>query len=139
MTYQATPFILLGGEAKAAIAFYARALNAEIAFTQTFGEGPADPGHPVPDAAKDRVAHAVLKLGGADLFVADAFPGTAGPDGGRVQVCLTVPDAETSRRFFDALAEGGRIVMPLGKIHFSPSYGVVTDRFGVTFQIFTSR
>ncbi|MBP1893865.1 putative glyoxalase superfamily protein PhnB [Paenibacillus lactis] len=27
--------------------------------------------------------------------------------------------------------------IPLGEVHFSPAYGVVTDRYGVTFQIFT--
>jgi len=106
---------------------------------QTFGEAPEDPEHPVPDEAKDRLAHSILKIGNADLFVADSFPGQPNQSGNRAQICITTPDTRTSNRFFDALQQGGQVIMPLQKVHFSPAYGMVTDKFGVTFQIFTQR
>ncbi|UUZ81256.1 VOC family protein [Paenibacillus sp. P26] len=139
MTFQVNPFIMLDGNAKEAIRFYETSLDAKVVFTQTFGEAPEDPAHPVPDEAKDRVAHSVLKIGDAELFVADSFPGKSNSTGGPVQICITTPDTETSNRFFDALKQGGQVILPLQKIYFSPAYGVVTDPFGVTFQIFTRR
>jgi PhnB protein len=44
---------------------------------------------------------------------------------------ITVPDAATADRFFNALAEGGQVQMPLGNTFFSPRFGMVADRFGV--------
>ncbi|EGK12919.1 PhnB protein [Desmospora sp. 8437] len=139
MAFQVTPFIMLDGKAKEAIQFYETSLGAKIVFTQSYGEAPEDPEHPVPNEAKDRLAHSVLKIGDADLFVADTSPGEPNRSGNRVQICITTPDIETSNRFFDALQQGGQVIMPLQKVHFSPAYGMVTDRFGITFQIFTQR
>ncbi|MFP3381865.1 VOC family protein, partial [Bacillus sp. SIMBA_069] len=46
-------------------------------------------------------------------------------------------DVEKSKRIFDALQDGGQVHMPLQETHFSPAYGNVKDKFGITFQIFT--
>ncbi|MDU5950647.1 MAG: VOC family protein, partial [Paenibacillus macerans] len=56
--------------------------------------------------------------------------------GTQVTICLTTNDAELAKRMFEALAEGGQINMPLQETFFSPAYGSLTDKFGVTFQIF---
>lgn len=139
MTFQVTPFIMLDGNAKEAVRFYEVSLGAKVVFAQTYGEAPEDPDHPVPDEAKALLAHSILKIGDADLFVADSGPGNPNRIGDRVQICITSPDAGTSERFFDALTQGGQVIFPLQKVHFSPAYGMVTDKFGVTFQIFTRR
>ncbi|MFB9327060.1 VOC family protein [Paenibacillus aurantiacus] len=139
MTFQVTPFITLNGNAREAIQFYESALEARVVFLQTYGEGPEDPSHPLPVHAKDRVAHSVLKIGEAELFVADSISDEPNATGDRLQICITTPDAATSARFFDALLEGGQVVMPLQEIYFSPAFGVITDRFGITIQIFTPR
>ncbi|WP_438434209.1 VOC family protein [Gorillibacterium sp. sgz500922] len=139
MSMQATPFIQLDGKAAEAIRYYEKTLGAKAVFAQTFGEAPDGSGERLPEEARSRVAHSVLKLDGADLFVADAAPGQPAETGGLVQVCLTVPDAEAAKRLFDALAEEGRVLLPLQPVHFSPAYGMVTDPFGVTFQVFTRR
>jgi len=139
MTFHVTPFIMLDGNAKEAIRFYEHALGAKVVFAQTYGESPDAAEQSVPEEAKDRLAHSVLKIGDAELFVADCFPGTPNQTGDHVQICITTPDIETSNRFFDALRQRGQVNFPLQKVHFSPAYGVVTDPFGVTFQIFTRR
>jgi PhnB protein len=35
------------------------------------------------------------------------------------------------------LKQDGQVKMPLQETFFSPAYGIVTDKFGVTFQIYT--
>ncbi|MFC4102541.1 VOC family protein [Paenibacillus xanthanilyticus] len=139
MTFQVTPFITLNGTAREAIRFYESALEARVVFLQTYGEGPEDPAHPLPPHAKDRVAHSVLRIGEAELFVADSISDEPNAAGDRLQICITTPDTATSDRFFKALSEGGQVVMPLQEIYFSPAFGVLTDRFGITIQIFTPR
>jgi len=139
MTLQVTPFIMLDGKAKEAIQFYEKSLDAKVIFKQTFGEGPINPEHPLPEEAKERLAHSILKIGDAELYVADTFPGQTNQIGNRVQICITTPHIEKSNQFFEALKQEGQVIIPLKKIHFSPAYGVVTDKYGVTFQIFTRR
>jgi hypothetical protein len=34
-----------------------------------------------------------------------------------------------------ALADGGKVQMPLGKTFFSPRFGIVADRFGVAWMV----
>ncbi|WP_199621929.1 VOC family protein [Paenibacillus alkalitolerans] len=135
MTLQLIPFIMLDGNAKEAILFYEGSLDAKVAFKQTFGEGPET----VPEEAKERISHSVLKIGEAELFIADTFPDEPNQPGHRVQICITSPDMEKSKQFYDALQQGGQVITPLQEIYFSPAYGVITDKFGVTFQIFTRR
>lgn len=75
MTFQLTPYIMLDGKAKEAIRFYERAFDAQVLFMQTFGEGPENSASALSDDEKERVAHAVLKVGDTKLFVADEQPG----------------------------------------------------------------
>ena len=49
---------------------------------------------------------------------------------------LTVRDEAEAKRRFAALADGGQVQMPLAKTFFSPSFGMVADRFGVSWMIY---
>jgi len=135
MIEQLVPFIMLDGNAKEAIEFYEKSLGAKVVFKQTFGEGP----QPVSEGEKDRIAHSVLKIGEAELMVSDTLIGQAPQAGNRLNICIISSDAEQSRQLYDALRQDGQVDIPLGEIFFSPAYGMVTDKFGVTFQVFTKR
>lgn len=139
MPFKATPFILLDGQAREAIRFYEAAFDARVVLVKTCGEAPdADVGS-MSAEARNRITHSVLMFGGAELYVADCLPGEPAHAGLRVQICVTSPDVAASTRIFDTLKDGGEVVMPLAPIYFSPAYGIVRDRYGVTFQIFTER
>ena len=53
-----------------------------------------------------------------------------------ISLSLTVPDTKTAERMFAALADGGQVQMPLTKTFFSPSFGMVADRFGVSWMVY---
>ncbi|MFH5186351.1 VOC family protein [Paenibacillus sp. TAB 01] len=139
MILQLTPFIMLDGKAHEAIRFYEEALGAKVVFKQTFGEGPQNPVSPLSEEEKARVAHSVLKIGEAELMVSDSLPGASLEAGSQVNICLVTTDAAQAGQVYDALSAGGQVHIPLGEIHFSPAYGMITDRYGVTFQVFTQR
>ena len=46
----------------------------------------------------------------------------------------TANDAE-AERVFTALSEGGKVSMPLTKTFFSSRFGMVADRFGVSWMV----
>jgi PhnB protein len=137
MTLKLIPYLVMDGNAREAIDFYQKALNAEILFTQSFGEMPENPEFPLPEEAKERVSHATIKVGETELMLSDTFPGQPHKSGNQVTICITTDDGERSKQMFDALTRDGQVTMPLQKTFFSPAYGSVTDKFGVSFQIFT--
>ncbi|ERI11058.1 VOC family protein [Aneurinibacillus aneurinilyticus] len=131
------PYLVLDGNGQEAVKFYENALDAKILGLQTFGEMPENPDYPIPVEAKNRVLNAHLKVGNTDLMLSDTFPGQPYQIGSQVTVAITISDVEKSREVFGKLQEGGQIIMPLQETFWSPSYGQVTDKFGVTWQIST--
>ncbi|MEV2845205.1 VOC family protein [Paenibacillus larvae] len=137
MTLRLTPYLVMDGNAQEAIEFYERALGAKVLFKQTFGEMPENPEFPIPADVKERVSHAMLKVGETNLMFSDTFPGKPHQKGNQVTICITTNEIKKSKQIYESLQEGGEVDMPLQETFFSPGYGSVTDKFGVTFQIFT--
>lgn len=54
-----------------------------------------------------------------------------------VSFFVQLDDEDEARRLFAALLEGGTAMMPLGSYPWSPLYGWVADRFGVSWQVIT--
>jgi PhnB protein len=51
---------------------------------------------------------------------------------------LTVRDEREADRSFGALAEGGQVQLPLTRTFFSPRFGMVADRFGVSWMVYVA-
>lgn len=137
MALRMNPYLVMDGNAKEAIQFYEKALDAQVVMVQTFGEMPANPDFPLPDSARDRISHALLKVGETDLMFSDTFPGQPVQSSNQVQICIMTDQAEQAKRIYEALREGGQVVMPLQETFWSPAYGIVADKFGVNWSIST--
>ncbi|KQL18295.1 VOC family protein [Cytobacillus solani] len=138
MTVQLSSFLMMNGNAKEAIEFYKEVLDAKLLFSQTFGDAPEDPKSPLTENMKDLVAHSILNIGETNIMVADMFPGMPYRNGNNVNICISTNEIEKTTKFYELLSQEGQVVMPLQQVHFSPAYGMITDKFGVTFQIFTA-
>lgn len=137
MTLKLIPYLVMNGNAREAIDFYQKALNADVLFTQSFGEMPENPEFPLPEDAKNLVSHATIKVGETELMLSDTFPGQPHSSGTQVTICITTDNAEKAKQMFEALMQEGQVTMPLQETFFSPAYGSVVDKFGVSFQIST--
>lgn len=139
MSLQLTPFILMDGRAKEAIKYYQEVLDAKVIFKQTIGEGPKDEASKFKKNELELIAHSVLKIGDSQIMIADIIPALPFQKGNQISICITTSDISLTKQLYENLKKDGEIVTELNEIHFSPAYGIVTDKFGVTFQIFTSR
>lgn len=133
------PYLVMNGNAKEAIQFYEQALKAQVLGIVTFGDMPENPEYPLPAEAKERVAHATLKVGEAELMFSDTFPGQPHQSGNQVTICISTNDLEQSKQVYESLQQEGQVNMPLQETSFSPAYAIVTDKYGVTFQIYTEQ
>ena len=100
-----------------------------------FNESP-DPPPPgmVPPGSENKVMHAAFRIGDTTVMASDGRCSGQSRFGG-VSLSLSAPDEAAADRLFAALAEGGQVQMPLGKTFFSPRFGMVADRFGVSWMI----
>lgn len=136
MTVKLIPYITLGGNAREAIRFYEQAIGAEVVAISTYGEMPDMP-NTFTEELKNLVAHAKLQVGGTELMISDDPGDSLTENSKRVTICITTNDIGTSKRIFEALRQDGQVNMPFAEVPFSPGFGDVTDKFGVTFQIYT--
>ena len=124
--------LMFDGDCATAFRFYHELLGGELTTLMTFGDSPL--AATVEPRYRDRILHATLKLGDQELLGADVMPSDyARPQG--FSILLSQPTPTEAKRVFDALADGGRVNMPLQKTFWAESFGVVTDRFGVTWEV----
>ncbi|WP_028610862.1 VOC family protein [Paenibacillus harenae] len=136
MTVKLTPYLNMEGNAREAIQFYEQAIGAEVLTIITYGDMP-EMSNTFTDDLKNLVAHAKLRVGETELMFSDAPSGSSIPKGKQVTICISTNHVENSKRFFEALRQDGQVNMPFEETPFSPGFGDVTDKFGVTFQIYT--
>ena len=100
-----------------------------------FGEAPDQPPPgAMPPGSETKIMHATLKVGDTLFMASDGHCGGQAKFDG-FSLSLTVPDAAAAERAFNALAAGGEVRMPLGKTFFSPSFGMLADKFGVGWMV----
>ena len=129
------PYLFFEGRCEEAIDFYRGALGAEVTALMRFNESP-DPPPPgmVPPGSENKVMHAAFRIGDTTVMASDGRCSGQSRFGG-VSLSLSAPDEAAANRLCAALAEGGQVQMPLGKTFFSPRFGMVADRFGVSWMI----
>jgi PhnB protein len=129
------PYLFFDGNCEEALAFYRRALGAEDVMMLRWKDCP-DPAAGSPGSANaDKIMHARFRIGGSEVMASDGnCQGRPKFDG--FALSLTAPDEAEAERLFDALAEGGQVRMPLGQTFFSPRFGMVADRFGVSWMVY---
>lgn len=132
------PYLFFEGRCEEAIAFYRDALDAEVIMTMRYKDSP-EPSQPgtIPPGSENKIMHASLRIGDTAVMASDGHcSGKPGFQG--FALAITVADAAEADRRFAALANGGNVIMPPARTFFSPRFGMVTDRFGVSWMVMAS-
>jgi PhnB protein len=129
------PYLFFNGSCEAALEFYRKALGAEVEMLMRFKESPEP--HPpdmLPPGFENKIMHCSFRVGTTTLMASDGCSADkANFDG--FSLSLTVSSEAEADRVFAALAEGGKVRMPLAKTFWSPHFGMVQDRFGIGWMI----
>ncbi len=126
------PYLFFEGRCEEALEFYRKTLGAEIEMVMKFKESP-DPTMCLP-GLDDKVMHACFHIGETTLMASDGrCEGQAKFQG--FSLSISVPDGKKAEEIFEALGEGGQVQMPLMETFYSPKFGMVADRFGVSWMI----
>jgi len=129
MASRLNPYVNYPGTAWEAMEFYQSVLGGELN-VNTFGEyGQTDA------ALADKIMHAQLETpAGYTIMASDLSPGMTYEPGTNITISLSGDD-ESLRGYFEKLAEGGKVTMPLEKQMWGDEYGALTDKFGVNWMV----
>lgn len=130
MTSRLNPYISFPGNAREAMEFYRDVFGGALTLN-TFGE------FSTPDAPEaDKIMHGMLETnGGFVIMGADTPPGMPYNPGDNVAVCLSGDDADELRGYWEKLADGGHVSVPLEKQMWGDEFGMCADRYGVGWMV----
>ena len=132
---QVQPYLFFDGRCEEALDFYKKALGAKVEMLMRFKESPEGKDNPMcSPGSEEKIMHSCFKVGDTAVMASDGrcegkpnFQGFA--------LSLTVKTEAEADRYFAALSAGGQVQMPLEKTFYSPRFGMVADRFGVSWMV----
>lgn len=133
---QVHSYLFFEGRCEEAIEFYKKAVGAEVKMLMRYKESPEPPPPGMSHAGlENKVMHAQFRIGETTVMASDGHAKDA-PSFKGFALNLTVTSVAEADRYFAALTEGGKATMPLCKTFFSPRFGMLVDRFGVSWMVY---
>ena len=127
-----TPYLFFNGRCAEAFTFYEKCLGAKIVAMITHAETPAAKDTP-PDW-QQKIIHGRLIVGDQMLMGSDVPPNQYHkPEGFSVTVSVDKP--EDAERIHAALGDGGEVRMPIAETFWARRFGMVNDKFGISWMI----
>jgi len=123
------PYLMFDGNCREAFEFYQNVFGGEVNF-MTYGDMDGS----CPAGIRDNVMHGTLMGGSVEFMGGDAPEGM--PLGfGKINLSLSGFDEPTLTAKFQALSEGGNIVVPLERQMWGDIFGSFQDRFGIDWMV----
>jgi PhnB protein len=127
-------YVFFDGKCEEAIEFYKKALGAEVKMLMRFKDSPEPPPPGCAPHDANKVMHAQFQIGETVIMGSDG-KATGNPKFEGFALALSVKTEADADKAFNALANGGKVEMPLAKTFFSARFGMVEDKFGVFWMV----
>jgi PhnB protein len=129
-----TPTLDFNGNCAEAIEFYEKAFNVKATVTK-YSDAPPMEGYKPPAGTENFICHANLTNGEQTIYMHDTTPDKPVKFSNGITICLELDSADEVTSTFNALKEGGEVIMELQKVFWSALCGTLVDKFGVTWDI----
>ncbi|GAC1441793.1 MAG: VOC family protein [Vulcanimicrobiaceae bacterium] len=129
---QLEPYLFFDGNCEQALAFYARVLGGEVGSLTRYEGTPM--AEEMPPETRKNVMHATFHAPSIAFMASDSNRASE-CETGRIALSLVSKDPVESERVFNALADGGAVSMPYGKMFWGAMFGSLTDRYGIEWMI----
>ena len=126
------PYLSFEGRCEEALEFYRGALSAEVTSLMRYKEMPDSCAGTL--GTEDKVMHSSFRIGDSEILASDGMC-SGNPSFQGISLTLSVPADDEAERLFAALADGGQVQVPLTPTFFSSGFGIVADRFGVSWML----
>ena len=130
--HQLNTYLFFDGNCADAMRFYERTLGGKLSL-MTHAESPM--AAETPPGSANRILHARLDFDGGMLMASDSMVGQPYEGMKGFSLSLIYPTAAEGGRMFDALAQGGHVIMPMQKTFWAEGFGMLVDRFGTPWMV----
>jgi PhnB protein len=131
------PYLFFDGRCEEALEFYRQAVGAEVQMMMRFKDAPPSDAAMCAPGSTEKIMHASVQIGDQTVLASDGRC-QGNPQFAGFALSLTVANPAEADRVFNTLANGGQVQMPLGETFFSPRFGMLADRFGVSWMIYVA-
>ena len=132
---QVQSYLFFDGRCEEALNFYRKAAGAEVEMMMRFKDSPEPcPEGMVPPGSESKVMHSSFRIGDTMVMASDGRC-QGKPSFQGFSLSVSAANEAEADRLFAALGEGGQVQMPKSKTFFSPRFGMVADRFGVSWMV----
>jgi PhnB protein len=124
------PYLSFADNARQAMEFYKSVFGGELTF-MPFAGGPMDRD----PANADKIMHSRLATPNGMTLMASDTPASMGDVRENGTICLSGDDEQELAGYWRGLSEGAAVSAPLAKAPWGDHFGMLTDRFGVTWIV----
>jgi PhnB protein len=134
------PYLSFEGRAEEALDFYAKAVGARVNVKMRFKDAPPMEASASQDCAgppahsAEKIMHSEFRIGDSLIMASDGYCSGKTSFAG-VSLAVQAKDDAEARRIFDGLAAGGQVHQPLIRTFFATSFGILADKFGVSWMV----
>jgi PhnB protein len=123
------PYIAFSGNCEEALNFYKDALGGEIRSLMRYSEAPEY----ATEENKNLIMHSEFVAEGIRFMAADEMKPRDNATG-RVSLSIDFDTAEEEEKVFNALSDGANIMMPLQDTFWGARFGILADKFGISWM-----
>ncbi|WP_068618002.1 VOC family protein [Paenibacillus tuaregi] len=132
-------YLNFDGIAEQAIEFYSEALNATEVKKVKFKDFPQDPNYPLPENELNMIMESSIQFAGGKIMMSDIVPSMKSVTGELVKgnnilISIVNEDKQTLENYFSNLSVNGHVIMPLSHTPWSSCFGMLVDKFGVSWK-----
>jgi len=127
---QLIPYLSFDGNCEAAFNFYKECLNGEIIRLQRYEDSPMQ----VAEDYKKRILHLAFKFEDCEIMAADSIQGF-NVVGNNISLSINIDNLERAEKYFNNLAQDGKIIMPFGDTFWGAKFGMIIDKFSINWMI----
>jgi PhnB protein len=137
---QVQPYLFFEGRCEEAITFYREHLGAQVVMMMRYSENPeankseTASGCGIPPGSENKIMHSAFTIGDSLLMGSDGMC-SGKPEFKGVSLSLSADDEQQAEKYFNALSNGGQVQMPMQPTFFAKRFGMVSDKFGVTWMV----
>lgn len=134
------PYLNFEGNTEEAFQFYQSVFGGKFRELVRYRDMPSDVpgGDRIAEEDKEKILHVSLPIGRESVLMGTDVPASMGPPlvaGNNFHLYVDAQSPDEAEKLFAALAAGGKVEMPLGKVFWGALFGMLTDRFGIQWMI----
>lgn len=130
-------YLTFNGNCREAFNFYKSVFGGDFTWIGTFGDMPPQEGYKMAEDEKDRIMHVSLPVSKETVLMGSDSSSYSGDAvfGNNFSISISAGSREEADRFFNALAAGGKTIMPMADAFWGSYFGMLTDKFGINWMV----